>query len=199
VKVRPDSITEESVSILDDLGLFRVFLGVENGCQNALEKLNRKNTIEQILNALRILNDHDVHVAFNLLMFEPHTVLDEIRTNLRFIERHIDNPFNFCRAEAYAGTQLAAQLQEEGLLIGDYFGFDYRIIDPQAETFHQIANYAFFERNFSDMGLHYFNMQVDFYYQLLRRFHPTVLRAVQFYLMNARDRAKRVLAGIEAA
>ena len=41
--------------------------------------------------------------------------------------------------------------------------------------FHQIANYAFFERNFSDFGLHYFNMQVDFYFQLLRRFHPDTL------------------------
>ena len=47
--------------------------------------------------------------------------------------------------------------------------------DPQSEAFHQIANYAFFERNFSDFGLHYFNMQVDFYYSLLRRFYPAVL------------------------
>ena len=35
--------------------------------------------------------------------------------------------------------------------------------------------YAFFDRNFSDFGLHYFNMQVDFTYQLLRRFYPEVL------------------------
>ncbi len=78
VKARPDSITRESIAILDDLGLFRVFLGVENGCDNALRKLNRKNTVEEVLNALRILNDFDVHVAFNLLMFEPHTDLPEI-------------------------------------------------------------------------------------------------------------------------
>ena len=38
-----------------------------------------------------------------------------------------------------------------------------------------MANYAFFDRNFSDFGLHYFNMQVDFYFQLLRRFHPELL------------------------
>ena len=33
VKARPDSITEESLSELDQLGLFRVFLGVENPSQ----------------------------------------------------------------------------------------------------------------------------------------------------------------------
>lgn len=175
VKARPDSITRESIEILDELGLFRVFLGVENASENGLRHLNRRCEYGQALEALEILNDFDVHIAFNLLMFEPHTILDDILVNLRFIERHVENPFNFCRAEAYAGTGLEETLVAEGRLLGDYFGFDYRILDPASEAFHQIANYAFFDRNFSDFGLHYFNMQVDFYFQLLRRFYPQLL------------------------
>lgn len=175
VKARPDSITEESIRVLDDLGLFRVFLGVENASEHGLSNLNRKCSLDHILNALRILNDFDVHIAYNLLMFEPDTVLDDILINLRFMERHIDNPANFCRAEAYAGTGLESKLRPQGRLLGDYFGFDYRLKDPRSEAFHQIANYAFFDRNFSDYGLHYFNMQVDFYFQLMRRFHPQFL------------------------
>jgi anaerobic magnesium-protoporphyrin IX monomethyl ester cyclase len=175
VKARPDSINEESIRILDDLGLFRVFLGVENASENGLRNLNRKNTVEQILNALEILNKFDVHIAYNLLMFEPDTSLDEILVNVRFMERHNENPFNFCRAEAYPGTGLECKLLREGRLLGDAFGYDYRLRDPRSEAFHQIANYAFFDRNFSDFGLHYFNMQVDFYFQLLRRFHPEML------------------------
>ena len=175
VKARPDSITREAISVLDDLGIFRVFLGVENASENALKKLNRKCRIEEILNALQILNDFDVHIAYNLLMFELDTTMEDILINLRFIERHIDNPFNFCRAEAYAGTGLERKLQAQGRLLGDYFGIDYRLKDPQAEAYHQIANYAFFDRNFSESGLHYFNMQVDFYFQILRRFYPQLL------------------------
>ncbi|MGO8985393.1 MAG: B12-binding domain-containing radical SAM protein [Candidatus Korobacteraceae bacterium] len=175
VKARPDSITEESIRILDDLGLFRVFLGVENASENGLRNLNRKQTVGEVLNALRILNDFDIHVAYNLLMFEPDTVLDEIIVNLRFMERHNENPFNFCRAEAYPGTGLEYKLLHEKRLLGDAFGYDYRLKDARSEAFHQIANYAFFDRNFSDFGLHYFNMQVDFYFQLMRRFHPELL------------------------
>jgi anaerobic magnesium-protoporphyrin IX monomethyl ester cyclase len=175
VKARPDSITEESIRILDDLGLFRVFLGVENASERALRNLNRKSRVSEILAALDILNRYDVHVAFNLLMFEPDSIQDDILKNLRFLERHIENPCNFCRAEAYAGTGLERTLVSRGRLLGDYFGLDYRLQDPFCEAFHQIANYAFFERNFSDYGLHYFNMQVDFYFQLLRRFHPELL------------------------
>ena len=175
IKARPDSITRESVAVLDDLGLFRVFLGVENASQTGLTHLNRRCRVEQVLEGLRILNEFDVHIAFNLLMFEPDTTMEDILINLRFIERHLENPFNFCRAEAYAGTGLEKKLLSEGRLLGDYFGFDYRLKNPGPEAFHQIANYAFFDRNFSDHGLHYFNMQVDFYFQLLRRFHPELL------------------------
>lgn len=175
IKARPDSITCDSINVLDDLGLFRVFLGVENASENGLRNLNRRCTLDLILNALNILNDFDIHIAYNILMFEPDTVMSDILTNLRFIERHIDNPFNFCRAEAYAGTGLEEKLRAEGRLLGDYFGFDYRLKDTKSEAFHQIANYAFFDRNFGDSGLHYFNMQVDFYFQLLRRFNPQAL------------------------
>jgi radical SAM superfamily enzyme YgiQ (UPF0313 family) len=175
VKARPDSITEESIRILDELGLFRVFLGVENASQRGLNNLNRRCSVDQVLKALEILNSFDVHIAYNLLMFEPDTTLDDILINLRFMERHIENPFNFCRAEAYAGTGLETKLRREGRLLGDYFGFDYRLKDPRSEAFHQIANYAFFDRNFSDYGLHYFNMQVDFFFQLLKRFWPELV------------------------
>lgn len=175
VKARPDSINREVMAVLDDLGIFRVFLGVENASERGLRNLNRTSSLEQIENALQVLNDLDVHVAYNLLMFEPDTNMDDILINLRFMERHIDNPFNFCRAEAYAATGLERKLRKDGILIGDYFGFDYRIKDPQVETFHRIANYAFFNRNFNDFGLHYFNMEVDFSFQLLRRFQPELL------------------------
>ncbi|MBN2527219.1 MAG: B12-binding domain-containing radical SAM protein [Deltaproteobacteria bacterium] len=175
IKARPDSITHETVAPLDDLGLFRVFLGVENGSQRGLDNLNRKSTLSEIEHSLKVLNDFDIHVAYNLLMFEPNTTMDDIHGNLRFMERHIDNPFNFCRAEAYAGTGLETILQNENALLGDWLGFDYRLKHSECETFHQIANFAFFDRNFNNNGLHYFNMQVDFYYQILRRFFPTTL------------------------
>jgi radical SAM superfamily enzyme YgiQ (UPF0313 family) len=175
VKARPDSINYEAVRVLDDLGLFRVFLGVENASENALHNLNRKCNIDQIRTALQILNDFDVHVAYNILMFEPDTTMDDIRINLRFLERNVENPLNFCRAEAYAGTGLERKLEDRGELLGDFFGYDYRLRDPHCEAFHQIANFAFFDRNFNDNGLHYFNMQVDFYFQLLRRFYPQLI------------------------
>lgn len=134
VKARPDSIHEDAIRVLDDLGLFRVFLGVENASASGLRNLNRKCSIDQVRNALRILNDFDIHIAYNILMFEPDTTMDDILVNLRFMERNIENPFNFCRAEAYAGTGLERKLLAEGRLLGDYFGLDYRLKDLHCEA-----------------------------------------------------------------
>lgn len=189
VKSRPESITRETIAVLAELGLFRVFLGVENASENGLKNLNRRNKVEHILSALSILNDYDVHLAFNILMFEPDTTMADIAVNLRFIERHLDNPFNFCRAEVYPGTGLEKKLKKEGRLLGNMFGLDYRISDPRSELFHSIANHAFFDRNFNNNGLHYFNMQVDFYFQLLKRFCPELLTmslrgAVRSFIKN---------------
>jgi len=52
VKARPDSITYGSIRVLDQLGLFRVFLGVENASETGLRHLNRKSCLAEILNAL---------------------------------------------------------------------------------------------------------------------------------------------------
>ncbi len=185
IKARPDSITRESVEVLSELGLFRVFLGVENASESELENLNRKSSVAEILNALEILNDFDIHIAYNILLFNPHTTLDDILVNLRFMERHIENPQNFCRVEPHAGTGLENLLANNRKLLGDYFGLDYRLDNPQAEAFHYISNMAFQDRNFNNSGLHYFNMQVDFYYQLLRRFYPNALnQTLRSYVRN---------------
>ena len=84
--------------------MYSEFFGVENASQNALRNLNRRQTVEDILNALQILNNFDIHVAYNYLLFELDTTMNDILINLRFMERHLENPFNFCRAEAYDGT-----------------------------------------------------------------------------------------------
>ena len=55
VKARPDSITFDTIRVLDKLGLFRVFLGVENASENGLRNLNRKCTFAQILSRARNL------------------------------------------------------------------------------------------------------------------------------------------------
>ena len=127
VKARPDNVDEELFAYLKSLGLFRVFLGIEAGTAESLRNLRRGQTRDDNVRALAIVNRLDLHACFNLLMFNPDSSLEDFAANVAFLRAHPHNPMNFCRTEIYAGTPLEWKLRRERRLLGDYWGYDYRM------------------------------------------------------------------------
>lgn len=127
VKARPESLDAAVLAALKELGVFRIFLGVESDSERSLEALGRKSTREQNRQALRLAGEAGFHVSYNLLAFEPDTTLDEIRGHLSLIREFPAVPLGLCRTEVYGGTSLAWRLSEQGRLEGDYLGYDYKI------------------------------------------------------------------------
>jgi anaerobic magnesium-protoporphyrin IX monomethyl ester cyclase len=177
-KCRPDCITSELAQDLRRLGVVRLFVGVENGSQRGLDHLGRRIRMEQIERALSAARGAGIMVCYNLLLFEPDAVLDDVRENIEFIRRHSSVPVNFCRAEAYHGTPLFERLRARGALLGSYLGWDYRISDDRAELAHRIAAVVFKERNFAPEGVANLSMGLGYQAQLLRvLFDATSVRA----------------------
>lgn len=172
VKARPDSIRVDTLDAALDLGLFRVFLGIENGADTALKFLGRGSTAAINGAALDLVRETGIHAAFNLLLFNPSSTLPEIAANLEFLEANADFPLNFCRTEVYAGTPIEAELRDRGRLRGDWWGFDYRIDDPRVEALFSILHHAFKQRNFAEDGLHHLGMQVAYLHSLRSHFEP---------------------------
>jgi radical SAM superfamily enzyme YgiQ (UPF0313 family) len=201
IKARPDGVDEEIFLSLTELGLFRVFLGIEAGSPQSLKQLGRRQTLEQNERALEIMNRLDVHTAFNLLIFNPDSALEDVAENVRFLRRHPDNPMNFCRTEIYAGTPLEKKLRHEGRLLGDYWGWDYTIADPRTEMAFELVFAAFRSRNYGDKCLHHLTMQVDYEHQILAHFFATrtdlrrrVKRFIALVNRNTADHLDRAIA-----
>jgi radical SAM superfamily enzyme YgiQ (UPF0313 family) len=173
IKARPDAVDPELFALLREMGLFRVFLGVEAGTEASLRSLGRRQTLPQNVRALEILNDLDLHVAFNLLVLNPDSTLEDFAGNVAFLREHARNPLNFCRTEIYTGTPLARRLREEARLTGSYWGLDYAIADTRVQRAFEIFRVAFFERNFGGHPLHYLSNQVDYEHQLRADFFGT--------------------------
>lgn len=172
VKARPDSINREVVGLLREIGLFRVFLGVETNAVAGLKTLGRGTSRKQNHAALRLLREFGIHTTFNLLMFDPQSTLEDLRSNIAFMRRHAAFPLNFGRTEVYSGTPLMERLREEGRLIGDYFGYSYEIADPRAQRAFELFRDVFIARNFTDRGMNNQAMRLDYYYHVLRHFFP---------------------------
>ena len=173
VKARPDSVTEPVIAQLKRMGLFRVFLGVETNAVVGLETLGRGIQRHQNHNALDILRAAEVHTCFNLLIFDPESEFKALWENIEFLERQSYFPANFCRVEVYAGTEIESRLRNEGRLLGDYYGYTYRIANPQVQTAYEMFREVFTPRNFRVEGMNHQSMRADYYYHLLEHFHSS--------------------------
>jgi anaerobic magnesium-protoporphyrin IX monomethyl ester cyclase len=170
-KCRPDSLTPELARELRELGVVRLYVGVENTSEGGSEHLERRVDVAQVGRALDACREAGIFTCYNLLLFEPQATLDDIEANIAFIRDHDTHPVNFCRAEPYYGTPLHRQLEAAGALGGSYLGYDYRIADNRAELCFRIAAAAFRERNFGGQGVHNRYMGLGYMAVLLDQFY----------------------------
>jgi radical SAM superfamily enzyme YgiQ (UPF0313 family) len=170
-KARPDCITPTLARELADLGVIRLYVGVENGSEAGGDHLRRGTQQEHIRGALAACREAGIFVCYNLLIFEPGATVGDVRENVRFIREHASHPINFCRAEPYFGTALHTELAAQQDLGGSYLGFNYRIADDRTELLFRICSAAFRERNFAPNGVANRYMGLGYAANILRRFH----------------------------
>ncbi len=175
VKARPDDVDDRVFKVLQEIGLLRVYLGIEAGSTEGLRVLGRGVDLAQNRRALDYLQSRDVYTCYNMLVFDPESTLRGLRQSFDFVRRYPEVPMNFCRTEIYVGTPLMNKLAREGRLIGDVFGWDYVIREPQAERAFRLFANAFLDRNFRCDGLMNSNLGVGYNLHLLRQFYPRAL------------------------
>jgi len=205
LKARPDDLDEDVFAVLQEIGLLRVYIGIEAGSSQGLKTLGRGVDIEANQKALDFLRSRDIYACFNMLIFDPQTSVASLRQSLAFLHANADVPMNFCRAEIYPGTPLHKKLAREGRLIGDVFGWDYEIADPAAERAFRVFAKAFLDRNFRCDGLMNSNLSLGYYLHLLKQFYPRSMssslrrRALATIERVNRDAAARMLDIVEFA
>ncbi len=175
VKARPDDVDERVFAVLREIGLLRVYLGIEAGSTQGLRVLGRGVDIQENRRALEFLRSRDVYTCFNMLVFDPESKLESLRESFSFLREYADVPMNFCRTEIYVGTPLMTKLARENRLIGDVFGWDYHIRDPRAERAFRVFAKAFLDRNFRCDGLMNSTLGLGYHLHLLRTFYPRAM------------------------
>jgi radical SAM superfamily enzyme YgiQ (UPF0313 family) len=197
IKCRPNDVHHDLFALLKSMGLIRVYIGIETNSDEGIISLNRRITSEDNRRALRVLRDLDLYHSFNLLIFDPEATLDGMRRNLDFMQEFGDSPFNFCRAEVYAGTPLQQILTTQGRLEGDYFAWGYRMREPRVELLFRISSTVFASRNFKADGVANLNMGIRVDNEVARHFHPDAWDAA--WQARLVDFSRRIAADSEAA
>lgn len=171
IKTRPDALNLEVLSLLKELGIVGVFLGVENASVSGLKALGRDSDLDDINEALELLKDN-LAVTFNLLIFHPRATLEEINQNIYFMKDHQNLAFDFGRAEIVAGSPLEKLVQRKNLLRGRWPHWDYRIEDDAVEKIFRINALTFYRDSSPYPALSHKLIALSYRAQLINRFYP---------------------------
>ena len=130
LKCRPADVNRQAFLRLREMGLLRVFLGIESGSAAGLASIGRRQTIAEEHRALSTCEDLGISTQYTIIMFHPEASLRTMREDLAFVAAHAGHPLSFCRAEIYSGTPLERRMLREARAYGNYLAREYTYADP---------------------------------------------------------------------
>ncbi|HSM91512.1 MAG TPA: cobalamin-dependent protein [Anaeromyxobacteraceae bacterium] len=131
LKCSPRDADRATLATLREMGLLRLFMGVESASACGLASIGRRQTVEQNERALATTEALGISTQYTLIIFHPEATIPSMLEDLAFARRHPAHPLNYCRAEVYSGTPLEARMVAAGRAEGSYLGRTYRYTDPK--------------------------------------------------------------------
>lgn len=137
IECRVDEVDESLLRALMEVGLFRVFMGLESGVQTQLDRYSKRITIDQSREAVKLIRSLGLETHFGFITLDPYVTLDEMLTNLEFVrelklsEAKSAITWDFMRKLGiYGGMPLAEKLRADGLLRERGFDLTFRFKNP---------------------------------------------------------------------
>lgn len=141
ISERVDNIEENLFRRLREVGLRQILLGIESGSQEILDYFNKGIRLQQIRNAVEILQRLDIDVTVAFINFTPITTLEQLRENIDFFLSLKVNILQglLNRFQIYGGTLLEEKLQMASLVKGKFPNFSYTTPDKRVDIVYQIV------------------------------------------------------------
>ena len=143
IKCRADDVDVALFERLAQMGLVRVYVGIESGCLATLDYFGKRVSVEQNEQALAVLDELGIVADFRCLLFHPQTTLETVKTEVAFLRRilpHLATAFDFREVEVYPGTAMADRLGEGTT---SRLPISYTLADPRAEILRRLCRLVF--------------------------------------------------------
>lgn len=117
---RTDLIVRHGIDTLLYLqknGCYSIELGVENGDDNVLKRMGKRNNAKNNIDAIKLIQSAGINVGIDFILFDPWTTLNEIKQNVSFLkEAGLWGYFPaliYVRMLPYPGTKLSSIMNVE--------------------------------------------------------------------------------------
>lgn len=171
---RPDEIEEEIFLLMKNNGLYQVFLGIEDGTDIGLKRLNKHMTVEKSLKGINILRKLKIDFDYGFILFQPLTTFRSLDENLDFLKQICGDgqtPVSFLRLITLYETRVEKELSKAGRLIESDGIKEYSFLQEAMNRYYDfimdcftewlrypdgVENVAKWARNYCSVFLHYF-------------------------------------------
>jgi len=128
IGLRGDIMTEESVKLLKEAGMFRCMYAVETASERLQRLLNKNLDIEKVLKIIETTRKHGVMVHGSFMLGFPTESEDEAKATIDCALKSKLHTAAFYRVIPYYGTELRELAVREGIKIPD---------EPDSYEFHK--------------------------------------------------------------
>ena len=156
INCRPDEIDEETFAMMKKNGLYLVFIGIDDGTDRGLSKLNKHLTVSESMNGINILKRLGIGFDYGFMLFQPSTTFSSLNENLDFLrEMCYDGytPVAFNKMMPYYDTLVESELRRMGRIKGPHGQLDYDFPDESMNRYYDYITDCFVEWLRSPDGL----------------------------------------------
>jgi anaerobic magnesium-protoporphyrin IX monomethyl ester cyclase len=174
INCRCDEIDYDSFAALKRHGLFQVFLGIDDGTDIGLLRLNKHMSVAKSLEGINILKKLEIGIDYGFMLFQPSSTYISLRENLNFLRQICGDgytPVTFLKLQPYFETRIEKELRKEGRLKGIPGFLDYDFIDESMNHYYEFTRECFMEWLTDPDGLVNFSKWIRNYILLFRYYY----------------------------
>lgn len=125
---RPESVTDEKIKLLKEVGCESMNIGIEHGDEEFRSKvLNRKMSNKKIIEAVNIAKKYNIRIGVNNIIGFPDETRDLIFKTIELNREAMADSIMVHPFNPYHGTRLYDVCLEKGYITKETLGGDYRI------------------------------------------------------------------------
>jgi anaerobic magnesium-protoporphyrin IX monomethyl ester cyclase len=128
---RVSHVDEELLKKMGEAGCKSILYGIECGYQEGIDKINKKITLEQAIDAVRLSKKYGISPKVTFMMGFPWEGKEEIKKTISFAKKLNGDLTFFNVLNPYPGTPLYDQIKKDNLFVG---GYSWDRYSPHGET-----------------------------------------------------------------
>jgi len=121
------------VAKMADAGFRMMFIGIESIKQESLNNIGKKTTIEQNIQAIKLLHDHGITIFGSMIIGNIGENIEDVKRNIEFCKKMEVDIMQFTPLTPYPKTRLYEEAKKNGWIEN----FDYEnwnLVDPIMRT-----------------------------------------------------------------